>query len=72
MFLTYCPECAISGSPGNVAKAGALMKLSDVTAKRKKKFKATTGSKYSLPITPNLLNRQFEVQEPGRILCCSG
>jgi transposase InsO family protein len=43
------------------------MKLAGVQAKPKKKFKATTDSKHNLPIAPNLLNRQFEVQEPDRV-----
>ena len=43
------------------------MKLADVAAKQKKKFKATTDSKHNLPVAPNLLNRQFEAQEPDRV-----
>ena len=43
------------------------MKLADVAAKQKKKFKATTNSKHNLPVAPNLLNRQFEVNEPDRV-----
>ena len=48
-------------------KAGTLMKLAGVAAKQKKKFKATTDSKHNLPIAPNLLDRQFEVQEQDRV-----
>jgi len=48
-------------------KAGTLMKLAGVAAKQKKKFKATTDSKHNLPIAPNLLNRQFKVEEPDRV-----
>ena len=43
------------------------MKLAGVAAKQKKKFKATTDSKHSLPVASNLLNRQFEVKEPDRV-----
>lgn len=49
------------------AKAGTVMNLSDVAAKQKKKFKATTNSKHKLPVAPNLLNRQFDVKEPDRV-----
>lgn len=49
------------------ARAGTLMKLADVVAKQKKKFKATTDSKHNLPVAPNLLNRQFEVNLPDRV-----
>ena len=42
-------------------KAGTLMKLAGVQAKQKKKFKATTNSKHNLPVSPNLLKREFAV-----------
>jgi putative transposase len=57
---------AHDGKCGRV-RAGTLMKLAGVTAKQKKKFKVTTNSKHNLPVAPNLLNRQFEVQEPDRV-----
>jgi len=43
------------------------MKLADVAAKQKKKFKATTDSKHDFPVAPNLLNRQFEVSTPDQV-----
>jgi putative transposase len=43
------------------------MNLAGVAAKQKKKFKATTNSKHNLPVAPNLLNRQFAVEEPDRV-----
>jgi len=43
------------------------MKLAGVAAKQKKKFKVTTDSKHNLPVAPNLLNRQFEVNEPDKV-----
>jgi len=48
-------------------KAATLMKLAGVQAKRRKKFKATTNSKHSLPVSPNLLAREFTVSEPDRV-----
>lgn len=48
-------------------RAGTLMKLAGVVAKQKKKFKATTDSKHNLPVAPNLLNRQFAVNEPDQV-----
>ena len=48
-------------------KAKTLMKLANVSAKQKKKFKVTTDSKHNLPVTPNLLNRQFKVDEPDKV-----
>ena len=46
-------------------KAGTLTKLADVQAKQKKKFKATTDSKHNLPVSPNLLKREFTVLQPN-------
>ena len=60
-------EIEAHGSSCGRAKAGTLMKLADVAAKQKKKFKATTDSKHNLPVAPNLLNRQFEVKEPDTV-----
>lgn len=48
-------------------KAGTLMKLADVSAKQKKKFKVTTDSKHNLPVAPNLLNREFKVDAPDQV-----
>jgi len=48
-------------------KAGTLMKLADVSAKQKKKFKVTTDSKHNLPVAPNLLNREFKVDTPDQV-----
>ena len=60
-------EVEAYGSSCGRTRAGTLMKLAGVAAKQKKKFKATTDSKHNLPIAPNLLNRQFEVQEPDKV-----
>jgi len=46
-------------------KAGTLMKLAGVTAKQRKRFKATTDSNHRLPVAPNLLNRRFSVTTPN-------
>ncbi len=43
-------------------KAGIMMKLAGVVAKQRKKFKATTNSKHTMPVAPNLLQRQFAAQ----------
>ncbi len=46
-------------------KAATLMKLAGVAAKQRKKFKATTDSKHTFPVAPNLLNRRFSVSTPN-------
>ena len=41
-----------------------LMRLAGLSSKTMRKFKATTDSKHSLPIAPNLLDRQFSAEQP--------
>ena len=43
-----------------------LMQLHGIRAKGKRRFKVTTDSRHALPIS-NLLDRQFDVVEPGRV-----
>jgi transposase InsO family protein len=42
-----------------------LMRQADLTCKTKRKFKSTTDSKHNLPVAPNLLNRNFEIDQPN-------
>jgi len=49
------------------SKVARRMKFLELTPKVKKKFKNTTDSKHNMPIAPNILNREFEVSEPGRV-----
>jgi transposase InsO family protein len=60
-------EIEAHGTPCGRHKAATIMKLADVAAKQKKKFKVTTDSKHNLPVAPNLLNREFTVNEPDRV-----
>jgi len=48
-------------------RARTLMRLANVRVKQKKKFRATTDSNHSLPVAPNLLDRQFDVSESNRV-----
>jgi len=50
-------------------RARSLMKKAGVSVKRRKKFKRTTDSNHKLPVAPNLLNRQFEVERPNTVWC---
>ena len=43
-----------------------LMQLHGIRAKGKRRFKVTTDSNHKLPISPNLLNREFAVAEPDK------
>lgn len=42
------------------------MKSANIHSKRKKAFRSTTNSRHSLPISPNLLNRNFAFDQPNR------
>ena len=44
-----------------------LMQLPGIRAKGKRRFKVTTDSKHDLPISPSLLNREFNVAEPDKV-----
>jgi transposase InsO family protein len=44
-----------------------LMQLHSIKARAKRKYKAMTDSNNSLPIAPNLLNRQFAVDQPNHV-----
>ena len=43
------------------------MQRHGIKARGKRKFVVTTDSKHALPIAPNLLNREFTVNEPDRV-----
>ena len=43
------------------------MKENNIKSKTTKKYKATTNSNHSLPISPNLINQKFTVDAPGKV-----
>ena len=48
-------------------RIGRLMKQAGLVCKTAKKFKATTNSKHDEAISPNLLNRNFKVDEANKV-----
>lgn len=46
------------------------MKVMNIKAVAKKKFKVTTDSKHSLPVYNNVLNRDFTATKPNQKWCC--
>ena len=50
-------------------RSRSLMKKAGVFVKRRKKFRITTDSKHNLPVAPNLLNRNFQVDRPDAVWC---
>jgi len=47
-------------------QASNLMRRLDLRVQSRKRFKVTTDSKHDLPIAPNVLNREFQVDVPDR------
>ena len=46
-------------------RVARLMKVHGIVGKAKKKFKATTNSKHTLPVAENLLNQNFTAEKPN-------
>lgn len=44
-----------------------IMKENGINSKRKPKWKQTTNSKHDLPIAPNLLNQNFNIDSPNTV-----
>ena len=55
---------SIACSENRVARR---MRINDLTAKTKKRFKVTTNSKHNHPVTENLLGQNFEAQRPNQV-----
>ncbi len=55
------------GIPVGKQRVQKLMQLHGIRAKGKRRFKVTTDSNHDLPISPNLLNREFAVAEPDKV-----
>ncbi len=49
--------------------AATLMKKAEIEALKKKKFRITTDSNHKLPVAPNLLDRNFDVEETNTVWC---
>ena len=48
-------------------RIGRLMDKANLACKTKRKFKVTTDSKHDKPISPNLLDREFNVNQPDQV-----
>ena len=59
-------ELVARGVPVGKQRVQKLMQLHGIRAKGKRRFKVTTDSDHKLPISPNLLNREFTVAEPDK------
>jgi len=55
------------GFPASKERVERLMKENAIRVRHKRRFKATTDSKHSLPVAPNLLDRDFTPIAPNRV-----
>lgn len=55
-----------SGTVVSKTTVAKLMKKHSIKSQVYKKFKVTTNSKHKEPVSPNLLNREFTVNEPSK------
>jgi len=53
--------------PASKERVERLMRENGIRARHKRRFKATTDSKHSLPVAPNLLARDFTPDAPNRV-----
>ncbi len=59
-------ELTVNGHPCGKHRVAQLMRAHGIASRHKRKFRATTNSKHSHPVAPNLLKRQFVVAAPNR------
>jgi putative transposase len=60
-------ELAEHGVKAGVCRIRRIRKKLGIRCKQKKKFKATTDSKHTLPVAENLVNQQFKAAAPNQI-----
>jgi putative transposase len=48
-------------------RVARVMRINDIVAVQKRKFRVTTNSKHNYPVWPNILNRNFMVEKPNTI-----
>ena len=63
-------KLSIRGYVASRRRIGRLMDLLGLSCKTKRRFKVTTNSKHNLPISPNLLQRDFSFTQPD--VACVG
>ena len=60
-------ELKARGIPASKGRVERLMREHGLRARHKRRFKATTDSKHSLPVAPNLLDRNFATERPDQV-----
>jgi putative transposase len=54
------------GIPVSKGRVERLMRENELRGRHKRRFKATTDSKHTLPVAPNLLEQNFETERPDQ------
>ena len=62
-----CNDLQEHGETVGRHRVARLMRENNITARPLKKFRKTTDSNHDLPIAPNLLDRNFETEQPNRV-----
>jgi transposase InsO family protein len=60
-------ELRLRGFQASKKRVERLMQENGIKAKHKRRFKVTTDSKHSLPVAPNLLERNFTPNAPNQV-----
>jgi len=60
-------ELRAQGVACSLNRVARLMKVNQIAARTKRKFKVTTRSKHQFPIAPNLLNQVFTADHPNQV-----
>jgi putative transposase len=60
-------ELAAHGVQVGLSRIRRMRKKLGIHCKQKRKFKATTNSRHTLPVARNLLGRRFQVSEPDKV-----
>jgi putative transposase len=60
-------ELAARGVRVGKERVRKMMKADGLRARGKRKFRVTTDSSHGLPVSPNLLERKFDVAEPNKV-----
>lgn len=60
-------QLAAEGETCSKGRVERLMAANEIRAKRKRNFVVTTDSKHCLPVAPNIVERQFSVDEPNSV-----
>jgi len=62
-----CAELRARGRAVSENRVARLMRENGVSARFKRRWRRTTDSKHTLPVAPNTLDRNFEIEAPNKV-----